>query len=253
MLEVGGVEDAGGQHHHMGRLLPARGHRLQRRAQHLPVLLHRLHGVVVEQPAARLGHGRPVLDHVGDAAGIAQVVLQHPVAAIGIAHDVDAGDIAVRPVRHRDAHCVALEAPRRHDQPFRHHPVGDRGGVAAVQVVEEAVEGGHPLGESPLEFLPFQRRDQPGKEVHRPDPLGALLVAVDGEGDALAAELVGDETFEPPQFARVELTEPLDDPAVGATDRPVGPEGLVEPLARFVGVEQAAARSRQRISHNRQC
>ena len=122
-----------------------------------------------------------------------------------------------------------------------------------LAVLEEAVESVDPLGETSLEFVPFERRDEPGEEVHRPDSLGARLLAVHGEGDPLAAKLVCDEPLEPPQLARVELTEPLDDPAVGAADRPVGLEGLVKPPARLVGVEQAAARSRQRISHNRQC
>ena len=111
VLEVGGVEDAGGEHHHKGVVPTSRRHRLQRGAQHLPVLVGGLDRMVVEQPTAGLGHGRPVLHLIGDAAGVAQVVLEHPVAAVGGPHHVDAGDVAVRSVGDVYAHGAALEAP----------------------------------------------------------------------------------------------------------------------------------------------
>ena len=253
MLEVGRVEDAGGQHHHVGRVLAAGRHRLQRGAQHPAVLLHRLHGVVVEEPATGPGHGRPVLDHIRDAAGVAEVVLQHPVAATGVTHHVDAGDVAVRAVRHLDPHGVALEAAGRHHQPPRHDTVGDRRTLAGVQVRQEVVQGDNPLGEAPLQLVPFDRRDEPGEEIHGPDPLGALLLAVHGEGDPLAPELIGNKALEPLRLAGVELAEAFDDPAVDAASRAVGFEGLVESPSGLVVIEQPLARLRRRLSHEAQC
>jgi hypothetical protein len=61
-----------------------------------------------------------------------------------------------------------------------------------VDVVDEAVERGDPLAQAPLHLAPFVRRDHARDQVEGNQPLGALAVlvlgAVDGEGDADAAE-----------------------------------------------------------------
>ena len=251
VLEVGGVEDSRRQHHDVGIVLASRGHRLQRGAKHLAVLLGGLNGMVVEQPAAGLGHGRPVLDHIGDTAGAAQVVLQHPVPAAGVSHHVDPGHVAMRGVGHSDAHGVAFEALRRHHQPPGHHAVGDGGCTAVVQVGQEAVEGRDPLAQAPGQLVPFGGGYQPGEEIHGPDALGSLLLAVDGECDPLAAELVGDEVLEPLDLVDVQFPEPFDDAAVGVAHRPVIVERLVERADRLVPVEQPASRLRHWIDHGR--
>lgn len=57
-----------------------------------------------------------------------------------------------------------------------------------VDVVEEQVESLDPLLEAGLEGLPLICRDDPGNDVEGDQPLGAGLLAIDGEGDADAAE-----------------------------------------------------------------
>ena len=64
-----------------------------------------------------------------------------------------------------------------------------------------------------------------------------LLLAVHGEGDSLAAELVGDELFETLHLGGAQIAERFDDAAVGVADRPVGLERFVVRLARLVSVE----------------
>jgi hypothetical protein len=45
----------------------------------------------------------------GTATGVVQVVLQHPVDALPVAHQVDTGDEAARRMRHGDAEGLAAQ------------------------------------------------------------------------------------------------------------------------------------------------
>ena len=76
----------------------------------LAVLTHGLDCVILPKAGERLDHRRPVLDDVADPAGIAQVVLQHSVPAFGVAHEVNAGDHAMRIVRNTNAERIAFES-----------------------------------------------------------------------------------------------------------------------------------------------
>ena len=169
------------------------------------VLAHRLDGVILPHEGERLGHRRPVLDDVADPAGISQVVLQHSVLALRIAHQIYAGDHAVRIVGNADPVGVALEAVRGPHQPSWHHAVCDGGALSGVDVGEEPVQRGDALGESLLDLAPLRGGDEPGEQVHRPGPLGAACIAVHREGDALTTELLFDDTLTASQLGRVEL------------------------------------------------
>ena len=54
-----------------------------------------------------------------------------------------------------------------------------------IDVLEEQVDRRQPLGQAALERPPLRRGDDARQQVERKDALGALVVAVDGEGDAL--------------------------------------------------------------------
>ena len=60
--------------------------------------------------------------------------------------------------------------------------------VVVVDVLEKKVEREHALLEPLLDRRPFCRRNDARHQVEGEDALGALLIAVDGEGDALAQE-----------------------------------------------------------------
>ena len=65
-------------------------------------------------------HDQAVLEHVGDAAGSADVVFEHQVVAgLGIAHQVDAGDVRVDAAGHLHADHLALEVLAGEDQRAR--------------------------------------------------------------------------------------------------------------------------------------
>jgi hypothetical protein len=66
-------------------------------------VLDRLHGVPGKQLREQPHHHLAVFEHVGDAGGHAQVVLEHAEAAVVVAHDVDAADVRVDAVGHVDA------------------------------------------------------------------------------------------------------------------------------------------------------
>ncbi len=57
-----------------------------------------------------------------------------------------------------------------------------------VDVAQEHVQRGDALAQAALDGVPVGPRNDPRHEVERKDALGALLVAVDREGDALVQE-----------------------------------------------------------------
>ena len=65
---------------------------------------------------------RAVLEHVGDAGGDPQVVLDHLPAAVAVAHEVAAGDVRVDAARRADPVHGARELRAGRDQPPWHRP-----------------------------------------------------------------------------------------------------------------------------------
>ena len=57
-----------------------------------------------------------------------------------------------------------------------------------IDIVEEGVERLHPLGNPALQLAPFCRSDDARHDVERDQPFLAVVVAIDVEGDAGAAE-----------------------------------------------------------------
>ena len=87
-------------------------------------------------------HQRADRDRVGDAAGVADVVLQHPPAAVLVAHEVEALDRARGP-RRRGSRVACASQPGR---------------------PEHGVAGQHAVGEDPLLAVDVaqERLDRPG-------------------------------------------------------------------------------------------
>ena len=189
VLEVGRVERARRPHHH-GRLAVAGGRDLaQRVEQQHRVVVDRPHAVGGEEPGQQARHRAPVLEHVGDPARRADVVLQHLPGAVGVAHEVAAGDVAVDAAGRPDAVGGARELRPRDDQRPRHDAVvHDLAPV--VDVVDEAVERPDPLREPALDRAPLVHGEDPRHEVERERAVdrGVAVGAADLEGDALAHE-----------------------------------------------------------------
>ena len=188
VLEIGRVVQAGGEQHHGGIREALRRHRLEHVEQLLRVVLDRPHAVAPEQVGEDALHHLAVLEHVADARGRAQVVFEHVVFAVAVAHQVGADDVGVDVLGHVHAHHLAAEVPGAEDQLGRHDFFA-QDALVVIDVVQEVVEGGHALGEAALQPVPLGGRDDARDQVEGEDALDAFFLAVDGEGDALVEEL----------------------------------------------------------------
>ena len=80
---------------------------------------------------------------------------------------------------------------------------------------DEGVQGPHALPQSGRQLAPFLGREDARHDVERDQPLVAVLLAVDGEGDADAVE------------EAVGLGALLSQRVVGLADQPVGVDGVM--------------------------
>ena len=178
MLEVGGVERARRPDDDRRLLLAlGRGDLAQRVGQQRRVVVDGPHAVGVEQPRQQAQHRDAVLEHVGDAARGADVVLEHLPGAVGVAHEVAAGDVAVDAAGRPDPVRLARERGPRDDQLPRHDAVVDDL-APVVDVVDEAVQRADALGQAALDLRPLVGRDHPRDEVQRERPVADRPVHV---------------------------------------------------------------------------
>ena len=188
MFVIGGVEHARRQQHD-GRFLRRRQRRdrLERGEQLVRIIFDRRNAVAREQFRKQPHHDFAVLQHIGNAGGRARIVLEH-VEGVGVdADDVDAGDVDIDVVRH--ALAVHLRAERRiaEHQIFRNDS-GAQDFARAIDILDEQIERVDALGQALLQELPFGSRHDARDDVERDQALGGVGLAVNGEGDADAAE-----------------------------------------------------------------
>ena len=150
-------------------------------------MLHRQHRLRGEQLREQPHHHLAVLEHVRNARGRAQVVLEHVVAAVVVPDQVDAGDVRIHLVGqvqpdHRDLVGVVGEHLLGRD----HAGLEDL--LLVVDVVQEPVERRHALLQALREHFPFGVGNDARDRVERDQPLGAGLVAIDRESNADAVE-----------------------------------------------------------------
>ena len=132
-------------------------------------------------------HRFPVFQHVGDAGRGAAIVFQHVEFILGDAHDVDADDVGIDAARRIDAHHLRHEGGVLDDDVCRDAPC-PQDFLTVIDVVDEGVERPHPLFDAGRKPAPFRGRKHPGNDVEGDEAFGGFVVAIDGEGDALAAE-----------------------------------------------------------------
>ena len=111
VLEIRGVENSGRQQDDL-RFVPrprtGRGERPQRGQQCLRVVIDRAYSVVAEKRREDFLQHFAVRQHVGDAAGHAQIVFEHGEAAVGQTDQVGAADADVDSARNGEpAHFAA--------------------------------------------------------------------------------------------------------------------------------------------------
>ena len=113
------------------------------------------------------GHRAPGGGRVGEAAGRAHVVLEHPEAPVGVAHEVEPGDPDPQPAGRLDALHARLVVLRAVEYPLRHDALGDDPALP-VDVGHERVERAHALGQAGLDRAPTRRpRSRAGRDRSR--------------------------------------------------------------------------------------
>ena len=181
MLKVGAVEAPRG-HHHDARVIHQRAFAqgLQEVAR---VTLHWRNVMLLEHLRIEAHHHLTVFEHVGDAGRRTQVILQHVVLTVVIAHHIDAGDMGIGVVWQVDAlHARLILLVGQHllgrDQPRAQNI------LLMIDVIEEGVERFHPLANAAVNALPLPGGYDPRHAIKRDQPLGSLILAVHVKGDA---------------------------------------------------------------------
>ncbi len=167
----------------VGSVTPAGADALQILEQDVRILLDRLDRMTREQLGEQARHHLAVLEHVRHARRHAQVVFQHAELALAVAHDVDAGDVAVDAGRQVDAlHLRPVLRIGEHLLGRNFSGLQDL--LIVVHIADEGIQRPHPLLESRLERAPFLDRNDPRHDVEGDESLGAGVLAVHREGDA---------------------------------------------------------------------
>ena len=196
-----------------------RRHRAQRGQQLVRIALHRRDAVAGEQVRKQPHHDFAVFQHVGHAGRRARIVFQHD-EVFGIhPHDVDAGDVDVDVVRHGLAVHLGPEHRVLEDQVVG-DDVGAQHVAAVIDVAQEHVERAHPLLQPLFEDGPFPGRHDPRDHVEGDQPFLGFVVAIDGEGDADAAEQQLRLLAAIFQRVRWRLLEPAGEFLIGRADIP---------------------------------
>ncbi len=95
--------------------------------------------------------------------------------------------------------------------------------LAVIEIVDEGVERPHPLLDAGRQLAPFSGGEDARNDVEGDEPFGGLVVAIDREGDALAAEDRLGLLQRPLDVLRAQGLEPLLDAGIGLADRAARP------------------------------
>ena len=155
VLEIGAVVNAGRQQDDLCVGLAAR-----RKAAQNPRKLRRIMmdgknfaGLKCVGECAR--HHQAIFEDVGNSAGRANVVFEHEeIAALGIAHQVNAADVRVNAARDFDADHFAPEIRAGIDERARNFAVFEDG-LLAVNILQEKIQRHHALREARARCVPI--------------------------------------------------------------------------------------------------
>src|ERR1700722_8429469 len=143
----------------------------------------RRHALPGEEFGKQAHHHFPVLEHVRDPGGDAQIVLEYAELAGIVAHDVDACDVRVDAPGHVDA--LHLRAVLRvAENLFSGNDARVENLLVVVYVVNEGVKRTHPLLQAGLEPNPFFQRHDARHDIERDQAFRTFFLAVDSKGNA---------------------------------------------------------------------
>ncbi len=188
VLVIGAVEMPGRQDGDAGRALAIRGGGfLQRLQQLFRIMPNRREPMVGTERREQPQHRLPVFQHVGDAGGRAAIILQHVEIVGAGAHQVDAGDVGEDAGRRPEALHRAAIGLVVGDQRGRHAP-GAHDLLPGIDIADEGVQRLHALRQAARQAVPFAFRQDARDDVEGDQPFRIAALAIDGEGDADAAE-----------------------------------------------------------------
>ncbi len=187
VFEVGGVVDARGEEYDGGvlwRWAVNGGDVTEESKQLLAVVVDGPYLLVCEQRGEDPLHHLAIGQNIADSGRAAPVVLEHQVVSVSIADEVTAAYMDVDVFWDIDSDEFRAEMFRALDD-----LEGDdsllEDALVVVEVVKKEIEGGDSLDQSAFDPGPLVSGDDTGDGVEGHDPLGAAIVAVDSERDAL--------------------------------------------------------------------
>ena len=253
MLEVSGVIDAGREEHDcrgLGVRAVLRGDVAEDVEQLLRVVIDRADAVLGEELRIDALHHLAILQHVAHPARAASVVFQHEILAVAVANEVAAADVDIDVLRHVEAHELRAEMFRALDHLARHDALL-HDPLLVIEVVQEHIQRGDALHQPALDVLPLGARDDARDGIEGHDPLRALVVAIDGEGDALIEEGLRREAILPLDLRVGQFVETPEHRAAMRAHRAGRAEHLIEKIADLVVAEMIAHKSaRPRLCHH---
>ncbi len=201
VLEVGRVEYTGTEQHSR-RLRPSfRGHGPQRAQQGLGIVLDGPHALQAKQIGENPLHDPAVGQHVGDAAGHAQIVFQHHELAAGQANQVRAYYRDVNVARHLQPAHLPPEVPAAVNNFAGHDAVGENAPLV-IDVAQKEIQRRDALRQAAFDVVPLGAGDQARDQVIGKNPLCALSPTVNREGNALIQEGEVGGVLAPANFVR---------------------------------------------------
>ena len=187
MLVISGVVNAGRKEHDGGVRFPRGRDVTQNIEELLAIIFHWPDTVLREEIWKNPAHHLPILDDIGNAGWAARIVLQHEKITVAIADQIGAANVDVDILRDIEMHELRAEVRGLPNVIFWNHAIAQNG-LTVIDVVQEKIERGNSLLQTALDLFPFLPGNNSRDEIEGKNPLSALSVAVNGEGDALAQE-----------------------------------------------------------------
>ena len=208
------------------------------------------HMVAVKNFRINAGERTAVLHHVGNARGLAEVMVRHRHAAVGQAGESRASQMEKSTTRQGKTDGRTLEERTTQHRTGRKDMLTEDF-FRTVDILEEKLEGAQALIQSRGQVRPFRRSENSGQRVAEPRALSPRAVAIDVEGDAhlphRRLETLDDQTLFRPgrgqhlaqdrtvEFARFPVRvenlmpqsrRPVFAPVLHLTTVPAAPEGV---------------------------
>src|SRR5207248_2622330 len=237
MLVISGVVNAGRKEHDGGVRFPRGRDVTQNIEELLAIIFHWPDTVLREEIWKNPAHHLPILDDIGNAGWAARIVLQHEKITVAIADQIGAANVDVDILRDIEMHELRAEVRSLPNVIFWNHAIAQNG-LIVIDVVQEKIERGNSLLQTALDLFPFLSGNNSRDEIEGENPLSALSVAVNREGDALAQESERGQVTFAIEFSFRQLGETLQQTLIMGPGPARHGKHLIIEFARIVAGEE---------------